>query len=126
MTRHLFDAFRTGLPGCEIVALTDISTGTVLAWSAALKWPQDDVDALCALAGRMLDLGSDTRTGAPTPHAVIAQPTGTYVIVRAAPDRPEALCCILAPGAAMDTVIATMMRFCADLARGAASETGAT
>lgn len=115
MTRHLFKEFRAGFPACEIVVLTDLSTGTVLAWDSALKWPQDDLDALCARTGRLLRIGARGNPDEQASFAMLAHPGGTQIAVPAGGTRPEALCGVFAPGAPLDGVADTLARLCAEL-----------
>lgn len=83
-------SFRARFAGCEAVALIDVSTGTVLAWDAAVKPPQERLDALRDLALGLLRQGSDT--------ALLVTATGARTLARTTISPDEALCAIHAPG----------------------------
>ncbi|WP_136440789.1 hypothetical protein [Pacificoceanicola onchidii] len=90
-----------------MTVLADISAGSVLAWDGAVKWPQEHLDALCARAKAALSLGT------PKPQsAVLTQPFGTEIFVRAEQDASEVLCSVFAPKAALDTVIEQSRMLC--------------
>lgn len=105
---------RAELNECEIVLFADLGTGTVLAWDAAVKWPQEQLDAVCGLASAALDFGR--HDGAePATTAVLVRPTGIHLFVRATPDAAEVLCAVFAPHAALDGAAALFHELCAGL-----------
>lgn len=92
MSRTTLADVRAAMPGCELAALFDLGTRTVLLSDSAVRLGQEHLDALEAEARRIFD------AGAPAP-VVIAGPRGMRVFLRAPGASPEALCCLLAPGA---------------------------
>lgn len=108
MTASSLAAFRQAHAGCEIAVLADISAGSVLAWDGAVKWPQEHLDALCARAKAALSLGAP-----PPQSAILSQPFGIEVFVRAEQNPGEVLCSVFAPGAALDGIVADSRTLCA-------------
>ncbi len=101
--------FRQGIAGCEVAALADVSSRTVLAWDSALKWPQEQLDGLCGMAAQLLAPGAR--------QAVLMRETGSHVFLRSTPDGMEVLCCLLAAGMPLDAVFDAADALCADLRR---------
>lgn len=86
------ERLRTCTAGCELVLLADVSTGTVLAWNGAVRYPQEHLDGLCAIAADLLGPGQ----GPASRTAVLALETGCQTFVRAPDNAEEVLCCVLA------------------------------
>ncbi|WP_170125404.1 hypothetical protein [Jannaschia seohaensis] len=82
----------------------DLSTGTVLAWDSDLKWPQEELDALCGLAARLLSAAPGNGPEMGMMRAMLATETGCQVFQRGTPQGDEVFGCILAPEAAIDDV----------------------
>ena len=92
------DALRSGVPDCQTVAFADLSAGLVLSVSAARRQPQEEMDALCALASALLDgapaQGAAQTLGARVDFAVVLQPGESLAVQRSAADPVEALACL--------------------------------
>lgn len=105
MTQAL-DSLRADLPGCSLVAFTDLSSNLVLCLSAAAKPAQEEVDRLSAIASVVLD-GSVAEGAAPVLQsgegdsragtAMLLTERDAKVFLRQGGDAPEALICICAP-----------------------------
>lgn len=94
---------RAGWPGCELLALIEAGTRTVLAWDGALPVSQEHLDALCDLAADLMALPCDDGTEA-TAAAVLVRPTGIRVFARSPAVPEEVLCAVFAPDARIDGV----------------------
>ncbi len=101
-----------------MVVFADIAAKTVLAWDGALKWPQEHLDDLCALAAQVLAIGVGVDPAAEPQTAILARATGCFVFVRAAPGANEALCCVFAPYCDIDNTFAAGKALCSDLLGG--------
>lgn len=92
------EALRNAVPGCLSVAFADLSTGLVLSVSAARRQPQEEVDALCAMAVALLDgpvaQGAARVLDGPVNCAVAMQGHRCFAFLRSADDPVEALCCL--------------------------------
>ena len=99
------DALRAELPGCSLVAFTDLGSKLVLCSSAVGKPAQEELDHLSELAQIMLDgpvaegaepllqgAEGDTRAGS----AVLLSEEEAKVFLRAPGDVAEALVCVCA------------------------------
>ena len=108
------DAMRSELPGCLVVAFTDLGSKLVLCASAAAKTGQEDLDRLSDLAQIMLDGAiaegaghvleggeGDRRAGT----AMLVSDHDAKVFLRAPGDVSEALVCVCAPGADLRKVV---------------------
>lgn len=95
MTPDALARFRALCPDCELVALVDVTAGTVLASDAAIRPGQERLDALCAEAAQLLAIGPPLAARL----ACVAGPPGSRVFLRAPDGGDEALCCLMAPGA---------------------------
>ena len=108
------DAMRSELPGCSLVAFTDLGSRLVLCSSAAAKPGQEELDRLSELAQIMLDGvmaesagplletgGGDTRAGT----AMLVSGVDAKVFLRSPGDTPEALVCVCAPDADLRKVV---------------------
>ena len=108
------DAMRAGLPGCSLVAFTDLGSRLVLCASTAARTAQEDLDRLSDLAQAMLEgnvaegaaplLGTgqgDTRAGV----AMLVSSADAKVFLRAPGDAAEALVCVCAPDADLAKVV---------------------
>ncbi len=112
MTVEPLKAFRKEIPGCELVALVDLSTAMVLAWDSIVKWPQEQVDALSAQAAALLS-GSASEAGATLlDRAVLARDTGCFTFQRASRGSSEVLCCVYAPGTDLSGVFERVTALC--------------
>ncbi|MCC1493799.1 hypothetical protein [Cognatishimia sp. F0-27] len=118
MSTKPLQMFRSALPGCEIAVLTDVSTGTVLAWDGSVKWPQEALDALCAQARQVLALGQRRAPLHEPQTAVLATALGVQCFLRAAPGAQEVLCCVLASGSDVDAALDAGAAACAILLDG--------
>ncbi|SMX50133.1 hypothetical protein [Maliponia aquimaris] len=102
MTPDALARFRARCPDCELVALVDVTAGTVLASDAAIRPGQERLDALCAEAATLFDLGPPLQARL----ACVAGAPGTRVFLRAPAGGDEALCCLVAPGSDLADTIA--------------------
>ncbi|MFW2543885.1 hypothetical protein ACN2XU_14680 [Primorskyibacter sp. 2E107] len=118
MTGAPLAEFRRGFAGCEIAVLADVSARSVLAWDSAVKWPQEHLDALCTLAAELLSISACGAVREPE-TAVLADPIGTKVFVRAAPGSHEVLCTVFAPTAVFDGVFDASRTLCAAMLKAA-------
>lgn len=94
MTPDTLAGLRARCPDCELVALVDVTAGTVLASDAAIRPGQERLDALCAEAAELFGAGMPFAAR----QACVAGPTGTRLFLRAPTGGEEALCCLLGPG----------------------------
>ena len=92
MTTPTLAHLRAAIPGCELAALFDLGARTVLLSDGAVRLGQEHLDALEAEARRVFDAGAMS-------PVVVTGPRGMRVFLRAPGASPEALCCLLAPGA---------------------------
>lgn len=111
MTEQL-DGIRSAVPGCTEVAFADLSAGLVLCVSADRRPPQEAMDALCALAGDLLDSADSDRAAGliATPsgrltEAVAMVPGQTLAFLRSAADPVEALCCVADASVDLDRLL---------------------
>lgn len=108
------DALRSELPGCSLVAFTDLGSRVVLCSSAAVKPVQEELDHLSELAQIALDgaLGEgavpvleggdgDRRAGV----AMLVSEQDAKVFLRAPGEVAEALICVCAPDADLRKVV---------------------
>lgn len=108
------DAMRSEIPGCSLIAFTDLGSKLVLCSSSAGKPAQEELDRLSELAHVMLD-GSvaegaapvldqgegDTRAGT----AMLLSGNEAKVFMRAPGEAAEALVCVCAPEADLRKVV---------------------
>ncbi|KAB2539638.1 hypothetical protein AL035_17895 [Salipiger aestuarii] len=92
MTRTTLADVRAAVPGCELAALFDLGARTVLLSDSAVRLGQEHLDVLEAEARRIFDAGA-------VAPVMVAGPRGLRVFLLAPGPSPEALCCLLAPGA---------------------------
>ena len=114
MTAQPLDLFCQQNPGCELAVLADVSTDTVLASHGVVKWPQEQVDALIALADALLSIGQ-TGPDNSTPQrdsAVLARDTGMHVVLRAGSGSSEIFCGVFAPDTDMEGVFEAAETLC--------------
>lgn len=108
------DAMRSELPGCSLIAFTDLGSKLVLCSSAAGKPAQEELDRLSELAHVMLDGAvaegaapvldggeGDTRAGT----AMLLSGNEAKVFMRAPGVAAEALVCVCAPEADLRKVV---------------------
>lgn len=108
------DAMRSELPGCLVVAFTDLGSKLVLCASAAAKLGQEELDRLSDLAQVMLDGviadgaapvlqggKGDRRAGT----AMLVSDHDAKIFLRAPGDVSEALVCVCAPDADLRKVV---------------------
>lgn len=108
------DALRAELPGCSLVAFTDLGSKLVLSSSAAAKLAQEDLDhlsdtaqsllqgSLSEGAASLLKMGEgDTRPG----MAMLLSIADARIFLRAPGNAPEALVCVCAPDADLGKVV---------------------
>ena len=108
------DAFREGLPGCEVAALVDLSTTMVLSTSVGARVPQEELDALAMLAqdvliGPMAEASLNTNSD-DAPEALeglLATHSEARAFLRGGADRNEALVCVCGADADLSQVFAT-------------------
>jgi hypothetical protein len=117
MTVKPLHAFRLDFPGCEIVVLADIAARTALSWDSALKWPQERIDEVAALAVKLLGPAQGVAAAEERSLAILARDTGCHVFVRAGPGASEVLCSVFAPGAVLDGVVPASRRCAAEACR---------
>ena len=100
------DAMRSDIPGCSLLAFTDLGSRLVLCTSAASKPAQEDLDKLSELAQMMLSgpvsegalpalagEGGDVLVGS----AMLMSDGDVKVFLRASAEAQEALVCVCAP-----------------------------
>ncbi|WP_371059463.1 hypothetical protein [Rhodosalinus sp. 5P4] len=97
MTADDLAQLRADLPECELAVFADVFSGTVLAADAALKHPQENLDALCAEAARLFS-GAGAFEGAEPDTAVVLTSVTCRAFFRDPAEPGEALCCLCAPG----------------------------
>lgn len=112
----ILDNLRHAFPGCHYAAYADLSAEMVLATSAKTKMTQEYWDGLCSTAVDMLGgdvaqrvadlLEIDAKTG--IFHAVLADGQDLGVFVRSVSNPADALCCVCAPDAPLQKVMAQM------------------
>lgn len=108
------DAMRSDLPGCSLVAFTDLGSKLVLCSSAAFKPAQEELDRLSEIAQTVLDgavaegasmaLASDdgdARAGV----AMLVSGNEARVFLRAPGKAAEALVCVCAPDTDLRKVV---------------------
>lgn len=113
MTETL-DALRSDLPGCSLVAFTDLGSRLVLCTSTGSKPAQEDLDRLSEMAQTVLDGpvaegaapvliagGSDGQAGV----AMLVSGQEAKVFLRAPGEAAEALICVCAPDADLKKVV---------------------
>jgi hypothetical protein len=115
MTRDALKSFRQQTNGCEIALLMDLRARTVLAWDSDLKWPQERLDDLCALAIGLLEPGTAGDSAPGQKRAMLARRTGCWAFLRAAPNAAEVLGCVLAPQSDTDGLFERAAALCATL-----------
>lgn len=108
------DALRAEIPGCSLVAFTDLGSRLVLCTSAAAKPGQEDLDRLSELAQIVLD-GPVAEGAAPVLEAgegdrragtaMLLGEGEARVFLRAPGDVQEALVCVCAPGVDLAKVV---------------------
>lgn len=101
------ETLREELPGCTLVAFTDLSSKLVLSSSSAVRPAQEELDALSEAAHLALN-GTVSEGAAPVWQDEAAQDAGTAmlltatearVVVRRPGENSEALVCVCTPGA---------------------------
>ena len=98
------DAMRSSLPGCSLIAFTDLGSKVVLCSSAAVKPAQEEMDKLSALAELML-AGTMADSAAPVigaddgraGSAILLSEADAKVFLRSPSDADEALICVCSP-----------------------------
>lgn len=95
------DKLRATLPGCTLVAFGDLDAGIVLCASSETKKPQEELDALCAIASHALDGGftvpvAQTLGGSKLTQAVSVRSGEIRLFLRAHADDSDALFCTFA------------------------------
>lgn len=109
MTPESLRRFRARLPECDLAVYADLGARTVLAADSALRVPQEYLDVLCDCAAVLFAAADAARAGQgadPTGEVLFLGPTGGRGFFRL-PDEPgEALCCIFAPEADLDRLVA--------------------
>ncbi|WP_413718020.1 hypothetical protein [Silicimonas sp. MF1-12-2] len=108
------DAMRSELPGCSLIAFTDLGSKLVLCSSSAGKPAQEELDSLSELAQTVLD-GIVAEGAAPVLEngdgdrragtAMLLSGTDAKVFLRAPGDAAEALVCVCAPEADLRKVV---------------------
>jgi hypothetical protein len=99
------DDLRSAFPRCVAVGLVDVSSGIVLCVSTTTKRPQEQLDALCAVAAQLFNspaaegfskaLDSDDTTA--LHQGVVIADTDTCLFVRSPVDPMEAMFCLCEP-----------------------------
>ncbi len=112
VNRATLRAFRSTLPDCATVILSDLEAGLVLASDASFAHPQEQLDALAADTARALSCALDP--GVATPHqAVLLGPTASHLVLRDPAIPSHALTCICAPDADLRSMLQAMAGFLA-------------
>lgn len=113
---------RQALPDCSVVVLGDCLSEVVLCVEADRARPQERMDAICAVASRMLTAppggAVSALLGLPREaalhEAVIATDTATHVYFRSETDS-DILCCICGAEADVEAARAPARAFLADI-----------
>lgn len=100
MTQADLARLRQALPHCELLALVDVSTEMTLAVDAAMWRAQENLDALCAQAARLL-AGVDTQAQG---CCWVVSPFGLTVFQALSAQGHEVLCMLLSPDADLQQV----------------------
>jgi len=108
------DNMRAELPGCSLVAFTDLSSQLVLCASSAGRPAQEELDALSraaqvALNGAVADgagaLWDKEASGEPAETAMLLTGAEARVFLRSSGDAPEALVCVCSADADLSAVV---------------------
>lgn len=106
------DAMRSQLPGCSLVAFTDLTSNVVLRASVAAPRPaQEELDALARAAQIALDgplaegAAAAWEEGARADAAMLLTGSEARVFLRAPGDSAEALVCVCAPDVDLQAVV---------------------
>lgn len=86
------DALRASRSSVETASYLDLSSGTVLYSSTAVRQPQERLDKLCATAKALFDEAADGAA-----EAVSFGPTEALVFCRSGEAPTEAICLVCAP-----------------------------
>lgn len=86
------DALRKSRNSVETATYLDLSSGTVLYASTAVRQPQERLDALCSTARALFDEAADGSA-----EAVSFGPTEALVFCRSGEAPTEAICLVCAP-----------------------------
>ncbi len=103
MIKQQLDALREGFPECELLALADIASGTVLCVSEDRKSAQEKLDGYCQLASQMLDgqTGQDAAKAIGIENqlnsATVLVDTRTVFLLRSEVEKSEAMLCVCTP-----------------------------
>jgi hypothetical protein len=106
MTHDALVRFRAGFATCELAALVDVSTGTVLMADSAVRLGQEHLDTLSQIAS---DLWSGGNGGWPG-SVIHSGPTGSRLFLHSPYDEAEVLCCLFGPRADLTQVDAAARR----------------
>jgi len=121
------DALRSDLPGCGLVAYTDLGSQLVLSTSASAKPAQEEIDKLSELAQVMLDgaiasgvtpLMQSADADASAGVAMLVSESDAKVFLRAPGGATEALVCVCAPDIDLRLVIDRGRAALADIGAG--------
>jgi len=96
MTPQALRAFLERLQDCDLAVYADLGARTVLGADAALRVPQEYLDALCDCAAFLFAAAPGD---APVEEILFLGPTGGRGFFRSAAEPGEALCVICAPDA---------------------------
>jgi hypothetical protein len=109
------DDFRTAFPPCVAVGLVDVSSGIVLCVSTTKKRPQEQLDALCAVAAQFFNspaanefaMALDSENTNALQQGVAMADTDTCLFLRSPIDPMEAMFCLCEPGIDIDRALKT-------------------
>lgn len=109
------DGLRAQFPACDIAAFADLSTGMVLASTAAKKITQERLDDLCrcaadALRGPLFKTVGGTIVNRETDtisYVIRLSASGVELFVEAPAESDEALCLVCAHGVDVDGLVQT-------------------
>ena len=108
------DAMREELPGCSLVAFTDLSSQLVLCTSSAGRPAQEELDSLSraaqiALVGAVAEgagpVWDGDASGEPAETAMLLTGSEARVFLRSSGDAPEALVCVCSADADLGAVV---------------------
>ncbi|MEM7722239.1 MAG: hypothetical protein AAF376_07675 [Pseudomonadota bacterium] len=107
MTPQTLSDIKSRMPGCALAVWADLASGTVLAGTGDLDYPQEYLDALGACAIAVLGV-PDPLDAAPVDAAVIFGPTCSYAFHRNPDAADEALCFLCAPASDAEALVASV------------------
>ena len=101
------DTLLSGSAGCQTIAFADLSAQMILVTDTASNLPREKLDRLCRQAVGVLGVNGRPVLGdLPGQTAVVADPSGLNVFLRASDEPDDALCCVCTPEVDLDKFVA--------------------